>query len=155
MKKRFPAIFLLISALLMAGCQSSASSVELAETVPTTEVPAVTEPFQTEPPQTGAGQYQSFQWLTEVTAEEIAFVEFINLSDADFPYRRYEGAEIQEVIDLFQARAYLEAMPAHPILDYEPIVQWPGYFSKEFHVIMKDGTAHTVCYAKFTIPDAN
>lgn len=154
--KKLPLVFsLLILTLLMSGCQSRVSGVDIAETVSPAEIPAPTETRQTEPPQTGADQYLAMQWFTELTAEEVAFVEFINLSDPDFPYRRYEGTQIQEVIDLFQARDYLQYMPMHPIFEYEPIVQWPGYFSKEFHVIMKDGTAHTVCsvYSTITVID--
>lgn len=102
-----------------------------------------------------ANQYEAYQWLVNLDAEDVAFVEFLNFIDPQFPYRRYEGAEIQEVIDLFQATACLEYMPFHPVYEYEPIVQWPGYYSKEFHVVMKDGTAHTICsvYSVATVID--
>ena len=142
--------------LLLTGCQHSSSSPG--------QVPPATE--TTQPTETGTvpateetipniGQYQSIQWLTGLTAEEVDFVEFVNLSDADLPYRRYEGSDIQEVIDLFQARECLEYMPMHPVFEYAPIVQWPGYYSKEFHVVMKDGSAHTVCsvYSTVTVID--
>ena len=86
--------------------------------------------------------------MVNLKAEDVAYVEFLNLNDPAFPYRRYEGAEIQEVIDLFQAKQCLEYMQLHPAREYAPIVQWPGYYSKEFHVVMKDGTAHTVCFAR-------
>lgn len=102
--------------------------------------------------QPGVHHYQAYQWMVSLKAEEVAYVEFINLNENQFPYRRYEGTEIQEVIDLFQAKDCLEY---EPICEYEPIVQWPGYFSKEFHVVMKDGTAHTVCsvYSTITVID--
>ena len=109
-------------------------------------------PEETQP---SADHYQAYQWMLNLKAEDVAYVEFINLNESQFPYRRYEGAEIQEVIDLFQAKQCLEYMPVHPIREYASIVQWPGYYSKEFHVVMKNGTAHTVCsvYSVATVID--
>ena len=159
MNKQKILILLLLLTFFSVGCQSKTSSVEttvpVAETVLQTEIVSVTMPSETEPTEPGIDQYQAFQWMVDLTVEEVAYVEFVNLDDPKFPYRRYEGDEIQEVIDLFQARDYLEYMPRHPIFEYEPIVQWPGYFSKEFHVVMKDGTAHTVCsvYSTITVID--
>ena len=141
------------------GCQSNKSGtgniVPVTETVLQTETVSVTMPSETDASEPGIEQYQAFQWIVDLTAEEVAYVEFLNLNDPEFPYRRYEGDEIQEVIDLFQARDYLEYMPMHPIFEYEPIVQWPGYYSKEFHVVMHDGTVHTVCsvYSTVTVID--
>lgn len=105
--------------------------------------------------QPSADQYQAYQWMIKLKAEDIAYVEFLNFSDPQFPYRRYEGNEIQEVIDLFQAKQCLEYMPFHPVYEYAPVVQWPGYFTTEFHVVMKDGTAHTVgsVYSVATVID--
>ena len=96
--------------------------------------------------------YQAYQWLAALKAEEVAYVEFLNLNETEFPYRRYEGEEIQEVIDLLQGKTCIGYTP---ILEYEPIVQWPGYYSKEFHVVMVDGTVHTVCsvYSTVTVID--
>lgn len=159
MNKQKILILLLLLTFFSVGCQSKTSSVEttvpVTEPVLLTETVSVTMPSETEATEPGIEQYQAFQWMINLTAEEVAFVEFINLSDPVFPYRRYEGSEIQEVIDLFQARDRLEYMPMHPIFEYEPIVQWPGYYSKEFHVVMHDGTVHTVCsvYSTITVID--
>lgn len=155
--KRF--IPILLFTFFTFGCQinnpNTGNTVPVTEPVLQTETVSVTMPSETEASEPGIEQYQAFQWMVDLTAEEVAFVEFINLSDPDFPYRRYEGSEIQEIIDLFQAKQSLEYMPMHPVFEYEPIVQWPGYYSKEFHVIMKDGTAHTVCsvYSTITVID--
>ena len=156
MKKICLFALLLLPILLSTGCRRG--SPLPAESLPGTEpvpAPAASTAPETEAAVTVPESYQALQWMAQLRADQVDYIEFLNLADAQHPYRRYEGAEIQEVIDLFQARAYLEAMPAHPILDYEPIVQWPGYFSKEFHVIMKDGTAHTVCsvYSTITVID--
>lgn len=155
MNKQKILILLLLLTFFSFGCQSKPRSAET--TVPVTEAAletetvSVTTSSETEATEPGIEQYQAFQWMIDLTAEEVAFVEFINLSDPDFPYRRYEGTQIQEVIDLFQAKDYLEYMPMHPLFEYEPIVQWPGYYSKEFHVVMLDGTVHTVCSVFSTI----
>jgi len=102
--------------------------------------------------QPGVDHYQSYQWLVNLKAEDVAYIEFLNLNENQFPYRRYEGEEIQEIIDLFHGK---DCPEYEPILEYAPIVQWPGYYSKEFHVMMKDGTAHTVCsvYSTITVID--
>ena len=155
--KRLIPVFLFV--FFTFGCQHRQSSPEntvpVTETVLQTETVSVTAPSETEATEPGIDQYQAFQWMVNLTAEEVAYVEFINLREPQFPYRRYEGAEIQEVIDLFQARDCLEYMPMHPIFEYEPIVQWPGYYSKEFHVVMQDGTVHTVSsiYSTITVID--
>jgi len=96
--------------------------------------------------------YQAYQWLAALKAEEVAYIEFLNLDDTELPYRRYEGEEIQEVIDLLQGKMCVEYTP---LLEYEPIVQWPGYYSREFHVVMRDGSVHTVCsvYSTVTVID--
>lgn len=152
-------ITVLLIALLTAGCQSSKSIPEtnapIAETTLETEIPSVSEPSETEETKPGVDHYEAYQWMVNLKAEDVAFVEFINLNHPQFPYRRYEGAEIQEVIDLFQAKKCLEYMPFHPVYEYEPVVQWQGYFTREFHVVMKDGTAHTVCsvYSVSTVID--
>lgn len=155
--KRF--IPILLFSFLIFGCQSRKPST--GNTVPVTETILPEETVSTEVPSTAEAtelsvdQYQAFQWMVNLNAEDVAYVEFVNLNDPAFPYRRYEGGEIQEVIDLFQAKQYLEYMPMHPIFEYEPIVQWPGYYSKEFHVVMQDGTVHTVCsvYSTITVID--
>ena len=102
-----------------------------------------------------ADHYEAYRWMVSLKAEDVDYVEFLNFNDPQFPYRRYEGDEIQEVINLFQAKACLEYMPFHPVYEYEPIVQWPGYYTTEFHVVMKDGTAHTVgsVYSVATVID--
>jgi len=152
-------IAVLLIALLTTGCQSSKSipetTVPTAETVQQTEPPSEPEPAETENTQPGAADYPAFQWMVGLKAEDVAFVEFLNLTDPQFPYRRYEGTEIQEVIDLFQAKKCREYMSFHPVYAYEPVVQWQGYFTKEFHVVMKDGTAHTVgsVYSVSTVID--
>ena len=150
---------ILLFSFLIFGCQSRKPST--GNTVPVTETVLQEETVSTEVPSTAEAtelsvdQYQAFQWMVNLNAEDVAYVEFINLNDPAFPYRRYEGAEIQEVIDLFQAKQCLEYMQLHPAREYAPIVQWPGYYSKEFHVVMKDGTAHTVCsvYSVATVID--
>lgn len=150
---------LLLFALFTAGCREHKFIPE--DTTPTVEITQITEATtapdvpETEPTQPPADYYEAYQWMVNLKADDIAYVEFLNLSDPQFPYRRYEGAEIQEVIDLFQAKKCLEYMPFHPVYEYEPTVQWQGYFTREFHVIMKDGTAHTVCsvYSVATVID--
>ena len=152
-------IAVLITALLTAGCHSSKSISEtnapMTETTLQTEQSSVPEPLNTEETMPGVDHYEAYQWMVNLKAEDVAFVEFLNLSDPQFPYRRYEGSEIQEVIDLFQAKKCLEYMPYHPVYEYEEVVQWPGYYTTEFHVVMKDGTAHTVgsVYSVATIID--
>jgi len=152
-------ILVLLFALSTVGCQRYKPSIDdtipITESVQQTEIPSVPDTPETEETQPRVEQYQAFQWITNLTAEEVAYVEFLNLDDPEFPYRRYEGDEIQEVIDLFHAEQSLAYMPIHPIHEYAPIVQWPGYYSKEFHVVMKDGTAHTVCsvYSTVTVID--
>jgi len=149
----------LLFALFTAGCQDHKPTAEVLSS--TTEVTQITETTsapdmpETEPTQPPADHYEAYQWMVKLKADDIAYVEFLNLSDPQFPYRRYEGAEIQEIIDLFQARKCREYMPVHPVYAYEPVVQWQGYFTREFHVVMKDGTAHTVCsvYSVSTVID--
>lgn len=149
----------LLFALFTFGCQSRKPSigntVPVTETVLQDETVAAVVPSKAETTEPGIDQDQAFQWMVNLKAEDVAYVEFLNLNDNQFPYRRYEGDEIQEVIDLFQAKQSLEYMPFHPVYEYAPIVEWPGYYSKEFHVIMKDGTAHTVCsvYSVATVID--
>ena len=152
-------IAVLFIALLTAGCQRSKSipdaTAPITETTLQTEMPsnpALSETAETQP---DVEDYPAYQWMANLKAEDIAYVEFLNLSDPQFPYRRYEGAEIQEVIDLFQAKKRLEYIPFHPVYEYEEVVQWQGYFTREFHVVMKDGTAHTVCsvYSVSTVID--
>ena len=152
-------ISVLLFALFTAGCQEHKPIPE--DTTPTadrmqiTETTAVPDMPETEPTQPPVDHYEAYQWMVNLKAEDVAFVEFLNLSDPQFPYRRYEGAEIQEVIDLFQAKKCLEYMPYHPVYEYAPVVQWPGYYTTEFHVVMKDGTAHTVgsVYSVATVID--
>lgn len=150
---------ILFFAFLTVGCQGSKSSPEatvpITEMVLQTETTSAPEPSETEETQPGVDHYQAYQWMVNLKADDVAFVEFLNFSDPQFPYRRYEGAEIQEVIDLFQAKKRLEYMPFHPVYEYAPVVQWQGYFTREFHVVMKDGTAHTVCsvYSVSTVID--
>lgn len=152
-------IAVLLIALLTVGCQNSKSipetSVPITEIVQQTETPAEPVLSETEETQPSVDHYQAYQWMVNLKADDVAFVEFLNFSDPQFPYRRYEGAEIQEVIDLFQAKKCQEYMPFHPVYAYEPAVQWQGYFTREFHVVMKDGTAHTVCsvYSVSTVID--
>ena len=159
MNNRILHIAVLLIALFTAGCQSSKPTAEatapIAETTLQTAPlsdPATSETAETQP---DAADYPAFQWMVDLKAEDVAYVEFLNLSDPQFPYRRYEGAEIQEVIDLFQAKKCLEYMPFHPVYEYEEVVQWPGYYTTEFHVVMKDGTAHTVgsVYSVSTVID--
>ena len=152
-------IAVLFIAFLTAGCQSGRSATEantpITETTLQTELTSGPEPLDAEETMPGVDQYEAFQWMVDLKAEDVAFVEFLNFSDPQFPYRRYEGAEIQEVIDLFQAKKCLEYMPFHPVYAYEPVVQWQGYFTREFHVVMKDGTTHTVgsVYSVATVID--
>jgi len=149
----------LFIALLTAGCHSSKSisqtNAPMAETTLQTEQSSAPEPLNTEETMPGVDHYEAYQWMVGLKAEDVAFVEFLNLSDPQFPYRRYEGAEIQEVIDLFHAKKCLEYMPFHPVYEYEEVVQWPGYYTTEFHLVMKDGTAHTVgsVYSVATVID--
>ena len=146
-------------AFLTIGCHNDksrpADTVPIAEITQPTELPSEPDPSETEEPQPGVASYEAHQWMVNLKAEDVAYVEFLNLNDPQFPYRRYEGAEIQEVIDLFQAKKCLEYMPFHPVYKYEEVVQWQGYFTREFHVVMKDGTAHTVCsvYSVSTVID--
>ena len=159
MNKLISLTLMLILALLASGCQVSSLSTDAS--VPATEIllPAETHVVsiaaETEETQPSVDQYPAYQWMVSLKAEDVAYVEFLNFSDPKFPYRRYEGEEIQEVIDLFQAKKRLEYTPLHPVYEYEPFVQWPGYFTREFHVVMKDGTAHTVCsvYSVSTVID--
>lgn len=159
MNNRNLRIAVLFIALLTAGCQSSKSIPETTApiTEPTlqTEIPSNSVLSETTETQPGVEDYQAYQWMVNLKAEDVAYVEFLNLSDPQFPYRRYEGAEIQEVIDLFQAKKCREYMPFHPVYEYAPVVQWQGYFTREFHVVMKDGTAHTVgsVYSVATVID--
>jgi len=152
-------IAVLLIAFLTAGCQSGKSIAETTapatETTLQAETLSAPEPLVTEETMPSVEHYEAFQWMVNLKAEDVAYVEFLNLSDPQFPYRRYEGAEIQEVIDLFQAKKCLEYMPFHPVCEYEEVVQWQGYFTREFHVVMKDGTAHTVCsvYSVSTVID--
>ena len=149
-------ISLLLFACMLIGCQSSTaypeSTVPISETTRHTEARSVPETEETKP---GVDQYEAYQWMVNLKAEDVAFVEFIYLTDPSLSYRRYEGEEIQEVIDLFQAKQCREYMPFHPVREYAPTIQWSGYFTKEFHVVMKDGTAHTVCsvYSVATVID--
>ena len=146
----------LFFALLTVGCHggklSSEDTIPVTEIVQQTEIPSVPDIPEAEETQPSVDHYQAYQWMVNLKAEDVDYVEFINLNENQFPYRRYEGDEIQEVIDLFQAKQCLEY---EPILEYAPIVQWPGYYSKEFHIMMKDGTAHTVCsvYSTITVID--
>ena len=149
----------LIIAFLIAGCQDANSIPET--TVSTTEMILQTEALseaelpETEETKPSVDHYEAYQWLVNLKAEDVAYVEFLNFSDPQFPYRRYEGEEIQEVIDLFQATKCREYMSFHPVCEYAPTIQWPGYFTTEFHVMMHDGTAHTVCsvYSVATVID--
>ena len=149
-------ISLLLFACILTGCQSGTaypeSIVPISETTSHTEAPSVPETAETKP---GVDQYEAYQWMVDLKAEDVAFVEFIYFTDPSISYRRYEGEEIQEVIDLFQAKQCREYMPFHPVREYAPTIQWSGYFTKEFHVVMKDGTAHTVCsvYSVATVID--
>lgn len=90
--------------------------------------------------------YETYDWMVNLKAEDVEYIEFVNLDEIQYPYRRYQGDEIQEVIDLFQNNQCYE---------YVFEAQWHGYFSKEFHIVMKDGTAHTVCsiYSTKTVID--
>ena len=160
MKKQKLNILILLFAFFTIGCQDNNPSID--DTIPTTteivqETESTTVPSteETEETQPSVEQYQAFQWMINLKAEDVAYVEFLNLGDPQFPYRRYEGDEIQEVIDLFQAKECLEYMQDHPVYEYVPTVQWPGYYSTEFHVVMKDGSAHTVCsvYSTVTVID--
>ena len=152
-------ILLLLFACILIGCQRGTtypkSTARISETARHTEAPSVPETTETEETKPGVDQYEAYQWLLSLKAEDVAFVEFIYLTDPSVSYRRYEGEEIQEVIDLFQAKKCLEYMDFHPVYEYAPTVQWPGYFTTEFHVVMKDGTAHTVCsvYSVATVID--
>ena len=159
MNNKILRIAVLFIALLAAGCQSSKSIPEatapITETTLQTEIPSNPVPSETAETQSGVEDYQAYQWMVNLKADDVAYVEFLNLSDPQFPYRRYEGAEIQEIIDLFQAKKCLEYVPYHPVYEYAPFVQWPGYYTTEFHVVMKDGTAHTVgsVYSVATVID--
>lgn len=150
---------LLLFAVLTTGCHAEKTNTEDSISATTvqqqTETPTVSQPTETEETQPGVESYQAYQWMINLKAEDVAFVEFIYINDPASSYRRYEGEEIQEVIDLFQAKQCLEYMPFHPVYEYAPLVQWPGYYTKEFHVVMKDGTAHTVCavYSTATVID--
>ena len=159
MRKKKHYIALLLFVCLMAGCQSPTTTPEsiatILETNCETEVPSIPETVEPEETAPGVDHYEAYQWMVNLHAEDVAFVEFIYLTDPSVSYRRYEGEEIQEVIDLFQAKKCLEYMDRHPVYEYAPTIQWPGYFTAEFHVVMKDGTAHTVCsvYSVATVID--
>ena len=152
-------VTVLFIAFFIAGCQDTKTIPEtivpITETSLQTETQSELEPSETEAIKPSVDQYETYQWMINLKAEDVAYVEFLNFSDPQFPYRRYEGEAIQEVIDLFQATKCREYMPFHPVYEYEPTVQWPGYFTTEFHVVMKDGTAHTVCsvYSVATVID--
>ncbi len=90
--------------------------------------------------------FETYDWLTNLRAEDVEYIEFVCLDEPEFPYHRYEGNEIQKVVDLFHENTCYE---------YSPSPSWPGYFSKEFHVIMKDGTVHKVSsiYSVTTVID--
>lgn len=159
MKNTKQLILIVLFAFLAVGCQDDRSNLDstvaITEIIQQTEIPSVTEASEISETQPSVDSYEAYQWMMGLRAEDVAYVEFLNFSDPKFPYRRYEGDEIQEVIDLFQAKKCLEDMPFHPVYEYEPVVQWPGYFTTEFHVMMQDGTAHTVCsvYSVATVID--
>lgn len=158
MKKINFLIPLLFFALFTTGCYGRNPIID--DTIPVTEMATQTEvtaadTAETEETQPGVDHYQAYQWLVNLKAADVAYVEFLYLNEPQFSYRRYEGDEIQEVIDLFQAKKCLEYMSFHPVYEYAPAIQWSGYFTKEFHVVMKDGTAHTVgaVYSTATVID--
>ena len=159
MKNTKQLILIVLFAFLAVGCQDDRSNLDstgvITEIIQQTEIPSVTEASEISETQPSVDSYEAYQWMVGLKAEDVAYVEFLNFSDPQYPYRRYEGEEIQEVIDLFQAKKCLEDMPFHPVYEYEPVVQWPGYFTSEFHVMMHDGTAHTVCsvYSVATVID--
>lgn len=80
--------------------------------------------------------YSTYKWITNLRTTDVAYIEFVNLYDSKTPYRKYEGEDIQEIIDLFQANTCFK---------YAPTVQWNGYYTNEFHIILNDGSAHKVC----------
>ena len=152
-------VTVLFIAFFIAGCQDTKSIPEtivpITEPSLQTETRSESEPSEAEETKPSVDQYEAYQWMINLKAEDVAYVEFLNFSDPQYPYRRYEGEEIQEVIDLFQATKCREYMTFHPVYEYAPTIQWPGYFTTEFHVMMRDGTAHTVCsvYSVATVID--
>ncbi len=125
--------------LFLAGCGKHAPYTETTtETV--TQAASIPETEPEEPAETETApvwqEMEAYQWMVNLNAEDVAFAEFVCLSDSVTPYRRYEGEELQEIIDLFQNNM---------CYDYASGAYWRGYFTKEFHIVMKDGTAHTVC----------
>ena len=108
MRKKKHYIALLLFVCLMAGCQSPTTTPEsiatILETNCETEVPSIPETVEPEETAPGVDHYEAYQWMVNLHAEDVAFVEFIYLTDPSVSYRRYEGEEIQEVIDLFQAK---------------------------------------------------
>lgn len=79
--------------------------------------------------------YAAYDWMVNLKAEDVDYIEFIKLSDPNTPYLRYEGDEIQEVIEIFQTNQCYK---------YAPIAQWSGDYTSEFHIILKDGSAHKI-----------
>lgn len=154
--KKICLIVLALLLLLSTGCSSPVPEESLPGTEPvpilassSTSSPTVPE---TQAPGSGQDRYQALQWLDQLRADQVDYIEFVNLGDPLLPYRRYEGEEIPEVVRLLQGKTCPDYTP---LLEYAPIVQWPGYYSKEFHLVMKDGTAHTVCsvYSTITVID--
>ncbi len=136
MKKR---ILLVMLFLFLAGCENKEPYTETTmETVSQAASVPETQPVELAETE-GAPAWQemeSYQWMVNLQAEDVEFIEFVFLSDPVTPYRRYAGEEIQEIIDLFQNNL------CH---DYTSLVSWQGDFTQEFHIVMKDGTAHRVC----------
>lgn len=146
-------VLLFIMAFLLAGCHNvsaeypgtiaaeetliSETIYETSPTVPTSEPPLAFHTYADMIAYYRTCQdHPAYQWMVNLKAEDVDYIEYVNLDDLLTPYRKYGGEKIQDVVDLFQKNACIE---------YVDTVSWPGYFAQEFHIIMKDGTAHTVC----------
>lgn len=79
--------------------------------------------------------YAAYDWMVNLKAEDVDYIEYVKLSDPNTPYRRYEGDEIQKVIEIFQANQCYR---------YAPVAQWSGEYTSEFNMILKDGSAHKI-----------
>ena len=85
-------ITVLFIAFLLAGCQDTTSIPETiipsTEMILQTETRSESEPSEAEATKSSVDQYEAYQWMINLKAEEVAYVEFLNFSDPLFPSRR-------------------------------------------------------------------
>ncbi len=144
MKKWLTFLMLFSISVFLLGCQREKTNAEtfFASTVPlevtkeTSFVETQAEGLSETETLPAYQEKQAYQWMVNLKEEDVEFIEFVFLDDPLTPYRRYEGEEIQEILDLFQNNM---------CYDYASSAYWRGYYTQEFHIVMKDGTAHTVC----------